>query len=124
MRRLAFTAMLFGCVSLAHAQAPQQPLPASTVQLPTFSVFNVTTTVSVPDRGGIYLGGVDRGVDSTVSRGPIRNRGSSSSRTASGMSVHTTIIDPAEMDSALLATAAAKRGTEADLAGTKAEARS
>ena len=47
MRRLATTAILLGYASVAYGQAQQQPLPASTVQLPTFSVFNVTTTVSV-----------------------------------------------------------------------------
>lgn len=117
MRHLISCSTLLALASLAHAQAPpqQQPLanlPATTVQLPTFSVFNVTTTVSVPDRGGISLGGVDRGVDATVSRGPIRNRASSGSRTASGMSVHATIIDHSELDRAVLASAAAKRGTE------------
>src|SRR5437762_7954457 len=127
MRSLAFTAILLGCASLVYAQAPPQPplqnLPATTVQLPTFSSFNVTTTVSVPDRGGIYIGGLDRGVDSTVSRsaGPIRNRSSSSSRTASGLSVHATIIDPAEMDAAVLAAAATKRGAPADSAFAKAD---
>jgi hypothetical protein len=124
MRRFALTAIVLSWASLVHAQAPpQQPLqnlPATTVQLPTFSVFNVTTTVSVPDRGGISLAGVDRGVDATINRGPIRNRSTSSSRTASGMSVHATIIDPAEMDRDVLAAAAAKRGA-ADPAFAKAD---
>jgi hypothetical protein len=107
----------FVLTTLAHAQAPQQPplqnLPASTVQLPTFSIFNVTTTVSVPDRGSISLaGGVDRGVDATVNRSPIRSRTTSSSRAASGMSVHATIIDHSELDRAVLAAAAAKRGAD------------
>ncbi len=114
MRRLFFCSAVLALASLAHAQAPQQPnlqnLPASTVQLPTFSVFNVTTTVSVPDRGSISLGGNGGGVDATVNRSPIRNRSTSSSRTASGMSVHATIIDHSELDRAVLASAAAKRG--------------
>jgi hypothetical protein len=33
---------------------------AQTVQLPTFNFFTVRTTVSVPDSGGAYLGGVNR----------------------------------------------------------------
>ncbi len=125
MRRLFFCSALLALASLAHAQAPQQPLlqnlPATTVQLPTFSVFNVTTTVSVPDRGSISLGGNDRGVDATVSRGPIRNRSTSSSRTASGMSVHATIIDHSELDRAVLASAAAKRDAESDSALARAD---
>jgi hypothetical protein len=125
MRQLFICSALLALASLAHAQAPQQPplqnLPATTIQLPTFSVFNVTTTVSVPDRGSISLGGNDRGVDATVSRGPIRNRSTSSSRTASGMSVHATIIDHSELDRAVLASAAAKRGAESDSALAKAD---
>src|SRR5262245_4559489 len=128
MRHLLSATVVLALTELAHAQAPpQQPplqnLPATTVQLPTFSVFNVTTTVSVPDRGGISLGGVDRGVDATISRGPIRNRGSGSSRTASGMSVHATIIDNSELDRAVLAAAAAKRGESVDFAKADALSR-
>src|SRR5437868_12210669 len=126
MRQLLLATSIFLIGGPACAQAPQQPplqnLTASTVQLPTFSSFNVTTTVSVPDRGSISLGGLDRGVDATVSRGPIRNRTTSSSRTASGMSVHARIIDPAEMDAAVLAAAATKRGAPADSAFAKADA--
>ena len=33
---------------------------ATTVQLPTYSFFSVGTTVSVPDRGSVYMGGVNR----------------------------------------------------------------
>jgi hypothetical protein len=115
-----------GSLAWAQGQPPQQPigpaLPATTVQLPTFSFFTVQTTVSVPDGGGISLGGIDRGVDSTVNRssGLTRNRGIGSSRTASGVSVSATIIDREEMDRAVLAEAAAKRGVSIDGSGLKA----
>ncbi len=33
---------------------------AQTLQLPTFTFFSVSTTVSVPDGGGAFLGGIDR----------------------------------------------------------------
>jgi hypothetical protein len=107
---------------VARAQAPQQPQAATTVQLPTFSSFSVQTTVSVPDSGGAYLGGVNRGVDSRVTRGlgPLRNRGIGGSRTASGVSISATIIDHEEIDRAILAEAAAKRETAVDPAATKA----
>src|SRR5215472_5520233 len=91
--------MICGTVAYAQGQPPQQPigpaLPATTVQLPTFSVFTVQTTVSVPDGGGMSLGGIDRGVDSTVNRnsGLTRNRGIGSTRAASGVSASATIID-------------------------------
>src|SRR5205085_7623767 len=73
--------------------------------------FTVQTTVSVADGGGMSLGGINRAADGTVTRGmaPL-NRGIGSSRGASGVSVHATIIDREEMDKAVLAEAAAKRG--------------
>ena len=42
---------------------------AQVVQLPTFHYFTVNTTVSVPDRGSVYLGGVKRGAIRSSSRG-------------------------------------------------------
>ena len=111
--------------ALAQQPGPQpaQPLPATTVQLPTFSYFTVNTTVSVPDRGGAYLGGINRARDSSWSRGfgPLANRGIGSDRMASGVSVHATIIDHEELDRAVLAEAAARR-VPADPAVAKAEA--
>jgi hypothetical protein len=100
-----------------------QSLPATTVQLPTFSVFSVQTTVSVPDSGDASLGGIQRGFDSSIQRGlsPLRNRAMASSRAASGVSISATIIDHDEIDRALLA-AAAKRGEAVDLATPQAVA--
>jgi hypothetical protein len=79
------------------------------VQLPTFRFFTVQTSVSVPDGGGTYLGGMKSARDSSLTRGfgPLRNRGIGSDRGAAGMSVHATIIDLKEMDDAILAEAAA-----------------
>jgi len=100
----------------AGAQAP------TTVQLPTFQVFTVNTTVSVPDGGGALLGGINRAADGSVTRGlPLAskipglgrlagNRGIGSTRSAANMSVHATIIDHQELDAAVLAQAAANRG--------------
>jgi hypothetical protein len=101
--------------SAASGQAPVgQPLPGvpTTVQLPTFSVFSVQTTVSVPDRGGMYLGGLNYGADGRSVRGfgPLGSRGIGSGRVASGVSVGATIIDNAELDRAVLAEAARRRG--------------
>jgi hypothetical protein len=110
-----------GCLTTV-AQQPLANQPATSVQLPTFSQFSINTTVSVPDRGSISLGGNDTGVDRTISRGPIGNRSLSSSRTASGVSVSATIIDHAELDRAVLAEAAARRGKADDAAVAKAAA--
>jgi general secretion pathway protein D len=47
----------------------------TTVQLPTFAVTTVTTTVSVPDGGTILLGGIKRLREQRVERGvPILNK--------------------------------------------------
>ena len=97
-----------GLAGIASAQPP------TTVQLPTFSFFTVNTTVSVPDRGGTYLGGLLRGRDSSTTRGlapfpGLANRGIGSERSAGGMSVRAWIHDFRKLDDALLAEAAAKR---------------
>lgn len=109
-----------GLASIASAQAP------TTVQLPTFDFFTVNTTVSVPDSGGTYLGGLLRGSDSSTTRGlapfpGLANRGIGSERSAAGMSVRAWIHDFRRMDEALLAEAAAKRG-ETDPAALKGAA--
>lgn len=94
---------------LASSQAKAQ-----VVQLPTVGVTSAATTVSVPDRGGILLGGVGRSSSGSVSRGigPGRllgNRASGSSVSGGTMSVHATIIDLDELDAAVLAEAARRR---------------
>ena len=95
---------------------------AQVVQLPTFRSFSVSTTVSVPDRGAAYLGGVTRGAWSSSSRGVpglsqlpgvnrlFTNRAIGSSLSSSHAYATATIIDHAEMDRMLLDEAAARRG--------------
>lgn len=115
MARFFFWACLIAAASLATSAMAQNPAQApTTVQLPTFSFFTVQTSVSVPDRGGAYLGGINTARDGRTSRGfgPLRNRGSGSERGASMVSVHATIIDLREIDEAILAEAAALRGGE------------
>lgn len=119
------TAIVALSVSHLAVQAQvQQPQAPTTVQLPTFSVFTVQTTVTVPDSGAGFLGGIGRARDGSTTRGfgPLKNRGLASSRGASGMSVHARIIDHHEMDEAVLAEAAAKRGSSvaAGIAGRAA----
>jgi hypothetical protein len=92
----------------------------TTVQLPTFSFFTVQTTVSVPDSGGAFLGGMSRAYNSSTTRGlpfwaktpwlsPLGDsRGIASGVDAGGVSVHATIIDREELDKAVLSAAAAR----------------
>lgn len=99
---------------------------AQVVQLPTFRFTTVNTTVSVPDRGAVYLGGVNRAATASTSRGvpllgkvpglgPLaRNRGISRTTSATSTSVHATIIDHAELDRQVLAEASRQRLASGD----------
>jgi hypothetical protein len=109
--RWTFAILMLGC-GIAVSASAQQPLPATTVQLPSYSYFSASSTISVPDRGSVILGGVNRARDSSTTRGfgPLANRGRASDRGASTVSVHATIIDLAELDEAVLAEAARRRG--------------
>jgi len=91
------------------------------VQLPTWHQSGVRTTVMVPDRGSVYMGGIKRASGGRTTRGvPVlgkipgagrlfNNHGLSSSRGTSSYRVHATIIDLQEMDRRVLAQAAARR---------------
>ncbi|MEO8496912.1 MAG: hypothetical protein ABI614_17715 [Planctomycetota bacterium] len=109
---------LFALIYLTSAVSAQ----AQVVQLPTYQVFSVGTTVSIPDRGAAYLGGVTRGAWGSSSSGVpglsqvpglnrlFTNRGIGSSVSSSHAYATATIIDHAEMDRMLLEEAAARRG--------------
>lgn len=99
----------------SFAQTGGQPVR---VQLPTWHVFGVSTTVLVPDRGTLVLGGVNRGTRGSQNFGPgFRNRSYNRSGTAGTVSVSATIIDHAEIDRALFAEAARRRGATHDVLG-------
>ena len=76
------------------------------VQLPTFSYFGTSTTVSVPDRGSAYLGGVHRARSGASRFGtpllPFRNRAIGSDHSASSTRVSVFIHDFDAMDEYLL----------------------
>ena len=114
---LLAAAIFLGSGPLAWGQTPVPSAP-TTVQLPSFSFFTVQTTVSVPDRGGMSLGGITRGADGHVQMGPLGNRAGGSSRGAGGVSATATIIDNRELDAAVLAAAAG--GKPAAIAAAKA----
>ncbi len=86
-----------------------QQLP-STVQLPTYSFFGVGTSVSVPDRGSAYLGGVTRASSGVSEFGvpltPFRNRSFGSERSVANMSVSVYIHDFEAMEETILRQAA------------------
>lgn len=84
------------------------------MQLPTFEIFTISTTVVVPDSGTASLGGVSRSSQQRASRGVpglsglpaagrlFGNRGIGSATSRSGAAVSAQIIDHDELDRAIL----------------------
>jgi len=92
------------CASPAFAQRP-----GSAVQLPTFSHFSLGTTVSVPDRGAAYMGGINRSASGrNTFRSPLlpfrpfKNSAIGSEQSAGSMHVNAWIHDFETMDQYLL----------------------
>ncbi len=83
------------------------------VQLPTLSSFQTRTTVSVPDRGSVYTGGINRASSGRNEFGtpllPLRNRSIGSERSASSVWTSVYIHDFEAMDEALLSQARGSR---------------
>ncbi len=114
MRRLIIA---FGCASILLAQfSSRASAQKLTVQEPSLETFGVGTTVSVPDRGRMSLGGVGRGAASRSMSGPFR-RGTSMglSSQGSGLSVGVRVQDLAELDKATLDAAAKARKARDDV---------
>ncbi len=100
-------------VVLSAIGAADEPA-ASTVQLPTFAFTTVGTTISAPDGGSAYLGGIKRLSEGSVTRGvPIlgkvpmlnrffKNRGIGRSVSAQNFHVSPRIIILEEEEAALL----------------------
>ena len=87
---MKYRTALLALALLGMGAAPAWAQPAVAVQLPTYSFFGINTTVSVPDRGSVYLGGVNRaqsGLNEARSPllpfAPFRNRGLSTGASAS-----------------------------------------
>ncbi len=103
--------------ALCFAGFGSTELQAQTVQLPTFSFFNVNTTVKVPDGGQMYLGGVGSTRAGSISRGlpgasslPLanrlfRNQAIGASTIGSGTSVSAKIIIMSEIEEEVMAEA-------------------
>jgi hypothetical protein len=85
---------------------------AQVVQLPTLNTFSIQTSVAVPDGGSMSLGGIGRAASGSMQRGPASAYGASNS--ASGVSVHATIIDLDEFDR-MIRSQASKKPTVPDL---------
>lgn len=113
--RLSRTWVALAVIGLwAGAALAQQP---TTVQLPTYSFFNTNTTVTVPDRGSVYLGGVNRAATGRSEFGapllPFRNRSIGMERSASSAWVSVWVHDFEAMDQYLLSQPTAFRAAQA-----------
>lgn len=106
MRRLALTAIIVGSLAASNVFAQR---PGASVQLPTSSSFSVGTSVSVPDQGSAYLGGVSTARSGDNSFGvpllpwrPFRNSAPDGQRSVSAAHVTVTIHDFEALEEALL----------------------
>ena len=109
LRKACLACLSLLCCGIATGSAVAQQCGTTahwpggtTVQLPTFSFFSVNTTVTVPDRGSAYLGGVNRAASGRNEFGapllPFRNLGIGRQVGASSMWVTATIHDFEAMD--------------------------
>lgn len=96
MRRFSLVVCtVFGWTGLLQAQV--------TVQQPAVQSTRLGTTVSVPDRGRTFLGGVSSATSSRQSNGPLRTGTSREYGLSAGsMSASVHIIDLQAMDEAIL----------------------
>src|SRR5687768_8469502 len=105
------------CASFLSTQAFGQ-----VVQLPTLHTFSIGTTVSIPDRGSLRLGGVDRASFGRNEFGVsgLGNRAISSQVQSSRVSATATIMDLKELDGAVLDQAAKQASTSGPAIARKA----
>ncbi|MBI3862973.1 MAG: hypothetical protein HY290_13865 [Planctomycetia bacterium] len=107
MRRIAIFAV---CISVILIRIPAAQAQKISVQQPSLETFGVATTVSVPDRGGLYVGGSGRAAAARSMYGPLRtgtNLGTSAR--AGGLAVSAYVHDLDESDRQILAAAGRTR---------------
>ncbi len=120
MHRILPLAVLAVWLLPAGSLVAQQPV---VVQLPSYSVFSVNTTVVVPAGGYTHLGSVSRSAWGASSFGfhPLRNRAFGNSTTYRGVGARVWVHDLRAMDRRLLqqAEASRARGPETETAGRR-----
>ncbi len=100
---LSWRELIVAAVIAVGAASPVSA-QAITVQQPAVGGFSVSTTVSVPDRGSAFLGGVNSAASGRYSSGIFRpGTNSGIDRTGSAMWTSVRIHDLQAMDEALLA---------------------
>lgn len=119
LRNIVAAITAVGCLACLSSQAYAQPQDNGppngvTIQLPTISVFNVNTVVSVPDGGTMSLGGVSRYAAGQTSRGvpglsgipfvnrPFTNRAYGQTASSNNASVNVRIIVMEEQEALVM----------------------
>ena len=101
MRRLS-VASVIGLVFLAWVPSVSaQGVARGEIVVPTFNVFSVGTTISVPDRGGMVIGGAGDSSTTSTEFGPGFGRGFASRSSAAGASARVWIHDFQELEASL-----------------------
>jgi hypothetical protein len=104
------TIALLTVLAFALVAGSAQAQPATTVQLPSFNFFSISTTVLVPDRGSVYIGGDNAGGAALFEGGAgIGQRSFGTSIGGGGMSVGVQVHDLRAMDRQLLDEAARRK---------------
>lgn len=118
MCRLLFLSLLSGLLVSRGASGQ-----AVTVQQPSVGVFSVDTVVSVPDRGGMFLGGVGSAgwESSSAGFGPLRSSAFSRFNTGSSADARVFIHDLEAMDEDLLSRPAARSTSNGHRSSAAAE---
>lgn len=93
----------------------------TSVQLPTFSFFSISTSVLVPDHGSMTIGGMNSGTAAQASSGlpVLGQRSLGTTHGVGSMSVGVQIHDLKAMDRELLADAAVRKPEEGARAWTE-----
>jgi hypothetical protein len=113
MRPIVITLGCVACVLVGLSPARAQHI---NVQEPSLETFGVATTVSVPDRGRMSLGGVRRSASARAMYGPVRTGHSMGfNDQGTGLSIQARVHDLAELDQAALEAAERTRKAREDV---------
>lgn len=110
--------ILLSAVALcfAYGETARAQQSGVAVQLPTFSYFSVNTSVLVPDSGAGIAAAMRREEANRIMYGPGPSVAQGRAASASGVTVHATIHDPAAESGLVLRNDPAERETQASFA--------
>ena len=100
-RQILLGGLVLAASILGARRASAQGQAQSEIVLPTFNLFTVNTTVSVPDRGGMLIGGSGSASTTRTEFGPGFGRGLASRSSGSDAVARVWIHDFQEMEESL-----------------------